>query len=917
MKPIIESSIDEVLKSLGSSPTGISSKEALARLVEFGPNDTPQVKVHLSFRRFLSYLTDGFSILLLFASVLLYFSGTAFVGLVVLTTVLLNAIASVVQELRAEKTMDALKGWVPESTKVFRDGQLKWIAVKEIVPGDVISLDMGDRVPADARLIEAYDVWVNNIPLTGEATPQPRSATAAINHTVSYLEAPNIVFMSTSVVRGRATAVVFATGANTKFGEIAGLAQEIQDPPSPMETEIAAAAKIDFILAMVVGSVLLVVALTWLRLPLDTGILFMIGVMVSLVPEALQLTVSSALAISSLQMARENVLVKRLSAVQTLGSVSVICTDKTGTITKGELTVRKLFAGNLHFDVSGLGHYLSGVFSHEGKVTTIGQYPALDRLITVGVLCNSAEIQPLQEVGSAQDWRIIGDGLDGALVIAGMKFGFDIHAIREEHKLVRIIPFSTDRNLATTIHSSSDKLLVCTKGTPSSVLSACTRVITANGSVEEFSPERASHIDSVYKNLAREGLRVIACAYRELESEVSMSNDDIEDDLTFVGLAAMYDPPRSDVKDAIQTARQAGVEVVVMTGDSELTTETIAKEVGITNLGEVRPLTGEDLRTLTDEEIAERVHAGIVLFARVSPTDKFRIVKSLRQAGEVVAVTGDGANDAPSLKQANIGVAMGASGTDIAKESADLVLLDDSFTSIVMAIETGRRIYNNIRRFMVYVFSHNWAQLITYFLYILLAIPLPLLVIQILAIDLFIEILPSLAISREAAEPGIMSERPRSVQERLLNANVLLRSLYVGTITAAGAMVLCLSTWIAGGWNWGMPLDSLNPVYIKGTTFVLAGIVFGQIANVLSCRTDRASMFRTSISQNNWIVAAIVAQVAVLAVIIYVPWLQSIFGTTSLNLLDWGLLLIITAAVIVAEEVRKAIIRFWKESPDR
>jgi magnesium-transporting ATPase (P-type) len=909
---VIESSIQEVLESVRASSTGLTTDEAAARLAEFGPNDTPQQKIHLPFRRFLSYLSDGFSILLLFASLLLYVSGMMLISLVILGIVILNALASVVQELRAERTMDALKGWVPESTKVFRDGQLKRIMVQDIVPGDIISLAMGDRVPADARLMEASDIWVNNIPLTGEATPQSRSAHAAANHTVSYLEAPNLVFMSTSVVRGYGKAVVFTTGAHTKFGEIAGLTQKIQDPPSPLETEIAAAAKIDFILAMLLGSALLIVALVWLHLPLGTGILFMIGVMVSLVPEALQLTVSSALAISSLQMAQQNVLVKRLSAVQTLGSVTVICTDKTGTITKGEMTVRKLLAGNLLFDVSGLGYYPAGVFSHEGKVTTIGQYSALDKLITVSTLCNSAQIEPPRERDIAKGLTIIGDGLDGALVVAAMKFGLDIHAVRHKNELVQVIPFSPERNRMTTLHQSEGKLLVCMKGTPSAVFSACTRALAANGALEDFTLRFASRVEEAYRNLAHEGLRVIACAYRDLEAEVSPDDTDIEHDMVFVGLVAMYDPPRSDVKDAIRTARQAGIEVVVMTGDSELTTETIAAEVGITNRGDQHPVTGEDLRSFSDDEIAERVHEGSVLFARVSPTDKFRIVKSLMQSGEVVAVTGDGANDAPSLKQANIGVAMGASGTDIAKESADLVLLDDSFASIVMAVEAGRRIYNNIRRFIVYVFSHNWAQLITYFLYILLAIPLPLLVMQILAIDLFIDILPSLAISREAAEPGIMNERPRSVQEHLLNASVLLRSLYVGVITATGAMILCLSTWIAGGWSWGMALDPLNPVYIKGTTLTLAGIVFGQIANVLSCRTDKVSMFRTSINRNKWIVAAIMVQIIVLSLIVYVPWLQPIFGTTALDLLDWGLLFLVTVAVIIAEEARKTIIRFWK-----
>ena len=909
LSSIVESSIEEVLASIGASPEGLSSAEASARLAEVGPNETPRTRTHLSLRRFFAYLLDGFSILLLFAGVLLFISGAPLVGLAVFGIVVLNASASVVQEIRAEKTMDALKGWVPEFAKVLRDGQVRKVIVRDIVPGDVILLDLGDRVPADARLMEAYDVWVNNIPLTGEATPQPRTADPRGNHGVSYLEAPNLVFQSTSIVRGHGKAVVYATGANTKFGEIAGLTQKIRDPPSPLEKEIAAAARKDFVLSMVLGSVFLFITLIWLHLSIYDGIFLMIGVMISLVPEGLQLTVSSALAISSLQLARQNVLVKRLSAVETLGSVTVICTDKTGTITKGEMTVRKMYAGDMLFDVSGLGHHLFGVFSHEERVTSIGQCPALDKLMVTTTLCNSAEVEPPKESEPGKGWTIIGDPMDGALLIAAMKFGFDIEAVRRENRLVRAIPFNSERKRETTVYSNAATVSVCMKGAPSTVLPVCTRALAADGTVEEFTPRYLFHVDEVYQNLARGGLRVLACAYREQPVETLSEDEDIERDMVFVGLTALYDPPRSDVEASVLTAKKAGIEVVVMTGDSEITTEAIAAEVGITNRGTARPMIGEELHSLSDSELVEGIREGSVLYARVSPTDKFRIVKALRDAGETTAVTGDGANDAPSLKQANIGIAMGASGTDIARESADLVLLDDSFTSIVKAIETGRAIYSNIRRFIVYVFSHNWAELITFLLFVLFSIPLPLLVMQVLAIDLFIEILPSLAISREPAEPGAMSRPPRSTQEHLLDTGTLLRSLYVGTITGAGAMIMCLMVWTASGWKVGMALDVSGPVYIKGTTMTFAAIVFGQIANVLSCRTDRVSIFRTSLSRNKWIPGSIGAQVSILAVMIYLPWLQPVFGTIGLGLLDWGYLLLVTASVIVAEELRKLVYR--------
>jgi Ca2+-transporting ATPase len=913
MKVFIESSLEEVLANAKTSLEGLTSSEASRRLAEHGPNEIPHRTTHISFTRFFAYLKDGFSILLLIASVLSFISGTPVIGIVILGIVLMNAYASVLQEVRAEKAMQVLKNWVPESAKVYRDGRLQKIPVRDLVSGDVVSLDQGDRVPADARLVEAYDIWVNNIPLTGEAESQPRTANAASIENSSFLDAPNLVFMSTSVVRGSGKAVVFATGRNTKFGEIAGLTLEIVEPPSPLEKEIAATAKWDFVLSMIVGIVFFAIALVGLHLPLDTGILFMIGVMVSLMPEGLQLTVSSALAINMVQMARQKVLVKRLSAVQTLGSVTAICTDKTGTITKGEMTVRKLFAGKSVFNVSGLGYRTDGEFLHEGNVVTPGKYQALDRLVETAILCNSARVESPPESKPERSWTIIGDTLDGALLIAALKYGLDIKDTREEKPVFHLIPFDSERKRAATVHKLSDRFLVCVKGAPYNLFPACTKVLAADGTLEDFTPEYRTHVGKIYKDFAREGLRIIGCAYRELQNGILSAEQNVEHDLIFAGLIAIYDPPRAEVKEAVRIAKQAGIEVVVITGDSAFTTEAIAAEVGIIEPEDTRMLRGEDVDKLSDREIAAKVHDGNRIFARVSPKEKFRIVKSLKNAGEIVAVTGDGANDAPSLKEANIGIAMGASATDIAHESADLVLLDDSFASIVRAVESGRAIYDNIRRFIIYVFSHNWAELIPFFLYAFLGIPLPLLVMQVLAIDLFIDILPSLAISREPAEPGIMSKPPRSVQKHLFDTRVLMRSLYVGLIISVGAMYGCLTAWRAGGWQWGTILDPSNLVYIKGTTMTFAGIVLGQVANVLSCRTNRVSMFRLGLSRNKWIVLGIAAQVGILATIIYLPLLQPIFGTTALSALDWMYLLMVTVSVIVAEEVRKLVIRGWNK----
>src|SRR5271157_389851 len=719
--------------------------------------------------------------------------------------------------------------------------------------------------------------------------------------------------MSTRVVRGHGKAVIFATGVNTKFGEIAHLTLEIAEPPSPLEKEIDTMAKWDFALGMLLGIIFFTIAVLFFNFPLYEDILFMIGVMTAIVPEGLQLTVSSALGINMLQMARHKVLVKRLSAVQTLGSVTVICTDKTGTITKGEMTVRQVFAGNQFFEVSGIGYHINGKFTHEGKIVDEGEFPALEKLIEISVLCNHAKIEPPPREKYTKRWTMIGDTVDGALLIAAKKYGFNIQAVKDAKPLVHLIPFDSERKRATSVHQMEGRNIIFVKGAPFNVFPACTKIILENGREEELTADNFAYIKYVYQKLAQDGLRIIACAYGKLEGGNFSPDQNVDVELTFAGLIAMYDPPRLEVKNAVRIAKQAGIEVVIITGDSGVTTEAIATEVGIINPGDKRLVYGGDLNKLNNSEIADQVCNGNIIFARVTPEEKLRIVQSLKESGEIVAVTGDGANDAPSLKEANIGVAMGASGTDIARESADLVLLDDSFASIVKAVESGRVIYDNIRRFIIYVFSHNWAELFPYFIFMFFRTPLPLLVLQLLSIDLFIDVLPSLGISREPAEPGIMNEPPRSVTEHLFDSKVLFRSLFVGLIIGTLAFFGCAIAWTAGGWQWGMVNVPSTQAYIKGTTMMFAGIVLGQVGNALTQRTSRVSTFSVKFSRNKWLLWGIAAQLTIFAFLIYSPFLQPIFGTTFLDLQDWGYLLLITATVIVAEELRKLFVRMTRK----
>lgn len=900
--------LDELFNALNTNASGLTTEEAKVRLKKYGFNMLVEKKQFSILYKLPVHFKDLFGVLLLVASVLAAIGGMPELSIGILGVVFINIFFSLLQESRAEKAMQTLKNWMPEYARVFRDGELTKVLVKEIVPGDIIFLEEGDRVPADARLIEAFDLWTNNVPLTGESEPQPRSAKPAETVDKAYLDSPNLIFMSTSVAKGQGKAVVITTGMSTQFGQIANLTQAIRDETSPLHREIERTAKYDFILAVIVGSAFFSASILWLHLDFATSILFMIGVMISLVPEGLQVTVSSALAINVLKMAKENVLVKRLSAVQTLGSVTVICTDKTGTITKGEMTVKKLWVKDKIVEVSGIGYNPTGDFTLNGKALQVGETAAVEKLLEVAALCNGAKIEPPSDRNRA--WNVIGDPTDGALIVAALKYGLNIEDALAEKPIINIIPFDFARKRMTTVHKLNGDVYVYAKGAPRNILSVCKKILE-DGKVETLTSEKLQLIENKIHAFAGEGLRVIAVAYKKLLMSEYSKAEAVEKDMVFIGLAAMMDPPRLEVRDAVTKAKQAGMKTVIITGDYGPTARVVAQEVGIVTPECCNVIRGIDLDTLNDEAIVDAVNRGNVIFARVSPEQKLRIVKVLKKSGEIVAVTGDGANDAPSLKEADVGVAMGVSGTDVAREAADIVLLDDSFESIVKAVESGRAIYENIRKFIVYVFSHNWAELIPFLLYALLypGLPLPLLVVQILAIDLGIDVIPSLALSREPPELGIMQEPPRSIKERLFTSRVLLRSFYVGVITAIGAMYGCLSAWTAGGWSLGMTLPADSLVYIKGITMTFAGIVVAQVGNVLACRTTKQSIFKTSLAANKWILLGIVSQLSILSLLVYVPFLQKLFGTTALGVADWAFLALLPIAVVIAEEIRKFFAR--------
>jgi magnesium-transporting ATPase (P-type) len=944
---------EDVYESLETSPEGLTSEEVSRRQKLYGPN-TLKSKRQLSMGyRFYRNLKDYFRLLLLGASVLSYLSGilpmpstitasaisaisgdfvTAYLTLAsgeasltssiqmsyaLIAVVLVNTTFSTLQEWRAEKATEALRSWIPEYAKVIRDGELEKVLVEEIVPGDIIVLDEGDRVPADARLIEAYDLWTNNIPLTGESEPQQRNAEPAEFDENSYLYATNLVLMSTSIVKGNAKAVVFATGMNTRYGLVAGLTMKIKDPISPLQHEVGFTARTTFIISLIMGTIFFFVCMYILNVPLGTNIIFTIGVLTALVPEGLQVTITNALAISTFQMLKQNVLVKRLSAVQTLGSVTVIATDKTGTITTGSMTATKIWVPDMTVDISGVGYSPVGEFTVDGRPLEEEESKQIEKLLEVSALCNNAKVVPPSDKNPL--WNVIGDTTDGALLVAALKYGLKLQDALVQKPRIHIIPFSSERKMMTSIHKDTNQKnqnYVCTKGSPKTILSICDRILI-DGKIEKLTNKLSSFIEDKISDFANQGLRVIAIAYNELPHSESFKPEPehVENNIVFLGLVAMKDPPRPEIKESLKMAKQAGVKVVVITGDYGLTALAIAREIGLidpngkaesdNNDGCRSMITGNEVEQMSYQQIVQEVKNGCSIFALVNPVQKHKIVRALRKNSEIVAVTGDGANDGPSLREAEIGVAMGLSGTDVAREASDMVLLDDSFTSIVKAVKVGRSVYDNLRKFITYVYAHDWAELSAFLVFVLFGVPLPLPVPLLLTIDLCIDIVPSLALSRDPPEEDAMNRPPRNPKERLFNKRTIARSLYLGAIIAVGALFGCLHLWSTAGWYVGMQLPTYNTVYQQGCTMMWAGIVAGQMGDLLCIRTSKISLFKTNLKKNKWIFLGLAWQAFFLAFISSVPFMQNAFGSYYLPWYDWAYLAIIPFTVVAGEELRK------------
>jgi potassium/sodium efflux P-type ATPase len=838
-------------------------------------------------------------------------------GWAIWAVVVINAFFSFWQEFRAEKAADALKKLLPQFARVLRDGNEAKVPANELVPGDVIVLSEGDHISADARLVEEAEMRVDLSTLNGESAPARRTAEASLRDGLTVMERPNLVFAGTAVSSGTGKAVIFSTGMNTEFGKIARLTQTVGEDLSPLQKEVNRVTKIVTAMAMGIGVLLFFLSVFVIGRPLSEGFIFSVGMVVAFVPEGLLPTVTLSLAMGVQRMAKRNALIKKLSSVETLGSCTVICTDKTGTLTQNEMTVREAWVGGRKLTVSGVGYEPTGEFHPSSPGESVSSTDVRE-FVLGAVLCNNAKLVPPQE---ERGWTILGDPTEAALLVAGAKSGLTHTDAVKEYPRLRELPFDSVRKRMSTIHPRAGEDVAFVKGAPKEVLGLCTSILI-DGEAVSMTDAWREQILASNDAYARNALRVLAVARRVLPERTNgYTVEWVERELTFLGLMAMQDPPRPEVADAVDKCRRAGIRIIMITGDYGLTAESIARRVGMVGEG-ARLVSGAELDAMSDADLSEALK-GEVIFARAAPEHKLRVVTALKDLGEIVAVTGDGVNDAPALKKAHIGVAMGIAGTDVAKEAASMILLDDNFASIVNAIEEGRAVYSNIRKFTTYIFTSNTPEAWPFILQIVLNIPLALVVMQVLAVDLGTDLVPALALGTEKPEPGLMDRPPRGPKDRIVDRKLILRAfLWLGSLQTA----LCFAGFFFVWWMMGyrdlfhLPRPDLLPyaerlltpeglTYVMATTMFHAGVITTQIGNAYACRTERTSVFKAGFFSNRFLLFGVAFELALFAVMIYLPPFQSLFEEHPFPPLYWLVLFLYPPVMFLAEEGRKAIVR--------
>ena len=873
-----------LFRTLRTGTDGISSREAERRLVAYGRNELRRESGPTWPRELLAQFTHPLALLLWLAAALAVVAGTVVLALAIVAVIVLNAAFAFAQERQAERAVEALRGYLPQRATVRRDGRRQSIEAATLVPGDILLIAEGDRVSADARLLEG-GIDVDLSTLTGESQPVFRSAEFD-DSTGPLIDARDLVFSGSNCLSGEATALVFATGMQTELGRIAALSQRVVIEPSPLEQQVRRVAWLIAVVAVVVGLAFLPIGWLGAGLPLEDATKFAIGLIVANVPEGLLPTITLALAVGVAALARRGALVKRLSAVETLGSASVVCTDKTGTLTENQMKATRIWTPVIEVD---LERDVSCATLSNGTLQALGHAVAA---------CSSAELAESRT-------KSRGEATEIGMLEAARALGADTSiATRERHRRA-LFRFDPKLRLMSSVDDEGGVLVAHVKGAPEAVVALC-----------ELGDDERALILSTVESFGRRGLRVLAVAQKMLDTTcVPVRREAVESDLRFIGLVALFDPPRPQVAEAVSLCHRAGIRVVVITGDYGPTAAEIARRVGIGN-HRTRVVTGAQLERMPEAELDALLEGSDeLIFARSSPEAKLRIADALRAEGRVVAMTGDGVNDAPALRRADIGVAMGLTGTDVAREAATMVLTDDNFATIVAAIEAGRQVFDNVRKFILYIFAHATPEVVPFLLFAVSggAIPLPLTVLQILAIDLGTEILPALALGCEPAEPGLMERAPRPSSEGVIQRSLLYRAwLFLGGIEAVLVLTGFFFVLLRAGWTIGAPVsegDPLHGAYLQATTMTFLGLVVCQVGTAVAARTEHASLRSVGLFTNRFLLYGIASELIFAAALVYLPPLQRLFGTAPLGLLELAFLLPFPFIVWGADELRRFVLR--------
>lgn len=872
---------EEVLSKLDSDQKGISSTQAKERLSQHGPNQLESPTKPSPLKIFIGKFKDYMVLVLIFAAIISFIAGETTNAYVILGIVVLVAIIGFVQEYKAEKAMEALREMVAPEADVIRDGQMSTIPAADLVPGDVVFLEAGDKVPADGRILEVTSLQVIESSLTGESMPVEKLV-QTLPEDMALADRKNMVFMGTIISQGNCRAIVTATGLGTELGRISGLMKQEQAEP-PLKIKLQQLAKRQAFLVMVISAIVFILMFSR-GLPVIDALIASIALAVAGIPEALPFIVTLALAFGTQAMAKKNAIIRRLPEVETLGSTTVICTDKTGTLTTGEMTLREIRTYR-KIEVTGAGYDPSGQFISQGAKLEPTEED-LARILKIGVHANNSAIERANG-----GWRVVGDPTEGALIVAAKKAGI-LDKIKDSSSRFIEYPFDSERMRMTTVDEvHREGYIVSMKGAPEVVLSHCTKTTTPNGTKTLTDEDRRSILADA-DDMAENALRVLALAWKPISNNDPVEVDCMESGLIFAGLTGMMDPPRKEVPEAIRVSKMAGIRTVMITGDHRLTARAIGRELGIGN-GEV--IEGVQLDRMSSEDLREHID-DVSVFARVTAEHKVRIVEALKARGHIVAMTGDGVNDAPALTAADIGVAMGRTGTEVTKEASDMVIADDNFATIVSAIEEGRRIFDNIRKGTSYLLSVSFAELATIFFAVALGFPLPLLAAQILWINVVAEEFPAIGLALEPSHSDIMKRKPRDPKESMPSRPLMIYTLGIAATIVAGTLGMYIIT-----------LQS-NPDLSYARTVAFVGLGFFTVYNAYSSRSLQESVFRMNPLGNKTLLIGIAASILAILAVVYIPFMQFIFETRPLTSESWILILITGLVVVLAAEVMKKIL---------